>query len=214
MDRRFFWFLVLLLPILAWSWTGPFDRFTWWLEAAPTIMGVALLWLLRRRFPPTTLLLALVWGHCVILLVGAHYTYAHVPLFDWLRDWAGGSRNHYDKVGHFAQGFVPAILAREILLRTSPLGNRGDGRPSRWLPPLAACACLAFSALYELIEWVTALLAGEAADEFLGAQGDLWDTHSDMAFALAGAVLALVTLSRLHDRALARLARRRRGKRG
>jgi putative membrane protein len=209
MERRLFWFLVLLLPVLAWSWIRPFDRFTWWLEAAPAIIGVALILVFRQRFPLTTLLLVLVWAHCVILLFGAHYTYAHVPLFDWLRDLLDGSRNNYDKVGHFAQGFVPAILAREILLRTSPLGNRGDGRPSRWLPPLVACVCLAFSALYELVEWVTALLAGEAADEFLGMQGDAWDTQSDMALALAGAMLALATLSRLHDRALARLAARR-----
>jgi putative membrane protein len=209
MERRLFWFLVLLLPVLAWSWIRPFDRFTWWLEAAPAIIGVALILVFRQRFPLTTLLLVLVWAHCVILLLGAHYTYAHVPLFDWLRDLLDGSRNNYDKVGHFAQGFVPAILAREILLRTSPLGNRGDGRPSRWLPPLVACVCLAFSALYELVEWVTALLAGEAADEFLGMQGDAWDTQSDMALALAGALLALATLSRLHDRALARLAARR-----
>ncbi|AHF89623.1 membrane protein [Opitutaceae bacterium TAV5] len=208
MDRRLLLFFGLLAPVVIWSWIAPHDRFTWWLEAAPVVAGGALILVFRKKFPLTTLLLALVWVHCVILLVGAHYTYARVPLFDWLRDLTGGARNNYDKLGHFAQGFVPALLAREILLRTSPLGRRapGDARPSRWLAPLVVSVCLAFSAFYELVEWAAALLTGAAAEDFLGTQGDPWDTQSDMALALVGAVVALLALSRLHDRGLRKIA--------
>jgi putative membrane protein len=156
----------------------------------------------RKRFPLSTLLLVLAWVHCVVLLVGAHYTYALVPAFDWLRELTDGTRNNYDKLGHFTQGFVPAILTREILLRTSPLRDRGDGRASRWLGFLAVSVCLAFSAIYELVEWLVAGLSGEGADSFLGTQGYVWDTQSDMAFALAGAVCALVLLAELHTRSL------------
>lgn len=205
MDRRLVWFVVLLIPVVAWSWIAPHDRFTWWLESAPVVVGVPLILILQRRFPLSTLLLMLVWLHCVVLLVGGHYTYARVPLFDWIRDAMGGARNNYDKLGHFVQGFVPAILTREILLRTSPLRDRGDGRSSRWLGFLVTCVCLAFSALYELIEWLTAIASGEAAEDFLGTQGDVWDTQTDMATALVGAVLALIILSRLHDWSLRRL---------
>ena len=202
MDRRLFWFFGLLAPVVAWSWIAPHDRFTWWLESAPALVGGVLILCFQRRFPLSTLLLALVGLHCVVLLVGGHYTYARVPLFDWIRDLTGGTRNNYDKLGHFVQGFVPAILAREILLRTSPLRDRGDGWPSRWMPFLVGCVCLAFSAFYELIEWLTAVSQGPAADDFLGTQGDVWDTQSDMASALVGAVVALVLLPRLHNRSL------------
>ena len=205
MDRRLIWFLVLLAPVLAWSWIAPHDRFTWWLEAAPVLLGVPLMLVLQRRFPLSTLVLVLIWFHAVILLVGGHYTYARVPLFDWIRDATGGARNNYDKLGHFAQGFMPAILTRELLLRTSPLRDRGDGRPSRWLGFLVTSVCLAFSALYELIEWITAVASGEAAEDFLGTQGFVWDTQTDMALALVGAVIALVVLARAHDRSLARV---------
>jgi putative membrane protein len=147
----------------------------------------------------------LVWLHCVVLIFGGHYTYARVPLGEWWMQWFGWTRNNYDKLGHFAQGFVPAILAREILVRTSPLGNRGDGRHSRWLAFLIVSVCLAFSALYELIEWWVAVASGAAADDFLGTQGYAWDTQSDMAWALGGAVAALALLSRAHDRSMARV---------
>ncbi|MCW5547622.1 MAG: DUF2238 domain-containing protein [Opitutaceae bacterium] len=206
MDRRLLWFLALLGPVFVWSAIGPRDRLTWWLEVAPVLIGVPLIVAVQRRFPLTSLLLVLVWLHAVILIVGGHYTYALVPAGDWAREWFGWSRNNYDKLGHFAQGFVPAILAREILLRTSPLRDRGDGRPSRWLGFLVVSVCLGFSAFYELIEWVAALLSREAAESFLGTQGYVWDTQSDMAWALGGALLALLLLSRWHDRQLARLA--------
>ncbi|MEO6001796.1 MAG: DUF2238 domain-containing protein [Opitutus sp.] len=207
MDRRLVWFVGLLTPVIVWSWIAPHDRFTWWLESVPVVVGVPLILALRNRFPLSTLLLVLLWIHCVVLLVGGHYTYARVPLFDLIRDATGGARNNYDKVGHFIQGFVPAILTREILMRTSPLRDRGDGRPSRWLGFLVTCVCLAFSALYELIEWLTAVTSGEAAEDFLGTQGDVWDTQTDMATALVGAVLALLVLSRWHNRSLANVRR-------
>lgn len=197
-DRRLVWFVALLVPVLVWSWIAPFDRFTWWLEVIPALIGVPLIVALQKRFPLTTLLLVLIWFHCVILIVGGHYTYARVPLGDWARDWFGWSRNHYDKLGHFAQGFVPAILARELLVRTSPL------KASRWLGFLVVCVCLAFSAFYELIEWFTAVMSGAAAEDFLGTQGDPWDTQTDMLMALIGALVALLGLSRFHDRSLAR----------
>lgn len=199
MRRPLLWFVVLLVPVLFWSSWEPHDRFTWWLEVAPVLVGLPLMLTTDRRFPLSNLLLFLLWWHCTILMVGGHYTYARVPLFDWIRDWTGGTRNNYDKVGHFAQGFVPAILTREILLRTSPL------RGSRWLGFLVVCVCLAFSAFYELVEWLTAVLTGAAAEDFLGTQGYAWDTQTDMAYALVGAVVALVALHRWHDRSLGRL---------
>ena len=206
MDKRLSLFLLLLAPVAAWSWITPFDRFTWWLEVAPALVGLPLMLALQKRFPLSSLLLVLLWLHVVVLLVGGHYTYARVPLFDWIRDLTGGTRNNYDKLGHFTQGFVPAILTREILLRVSPLGaasgktfDPASPRPSRWLGFLVGCVCLAFSALYELIEWRTAVSTGTAADDFLGTQGDPWDTQSDMTWALVGAVVALVAFSRWHN---------------
>ncbi len=216
MERRLIWFLGLMAPVLVWSWIAPHDRFTWWLEVAPVLIGVPLILAVRKTFPLSSLLLVLGWVHGVILMVGGHYTYALVPGFgteDALGRALGWTRNNYDKLGHFAQGFVPAILAREILLRTSPLGTRvkrpdGALRFSRWLGFLTVCACLAFSALYELIEWATAVSQGEAAEAFLGTQGDVWDTQKDMATALVGAVLALALLSGVHDRSMERAMRR------
>ena len=213
MERRLVWFLGLLAPVLVWSWVAPHDRFTWWLEVVPALIGVPLFVAVRKRFPLSTLLLGLVWVHAAILMVGGHYTYALVPGFaptDALGRALGWTRNNYDKLGHFAQGLVPAILTREILLRASPLGNKvtrrdGTQKFSRWLPFLTGCVCLAFSAFYELIEWRTAVAQGEAADAFLGTQGDVWDTQEDMATALVGAVVGLAGLSRWHDRSLARL---------
>lgn len=210
-DRRLTWFVALLLPVLLWSVVKPHDLLTWLLEVAPVLIGVPLLLAGRRRFPLSTLLLALLWLHAVILIVGGHYTYALVPAGEWAKEWFGWTRNNYDKLGHLAQGFVPAILAREILLRTSPLAHAAGrsrdtaGQPSRWLPFLVVSVCLAFSAFYELVEWWVALLSAEAADAFLGTQGYVWDTQSDMAWALGGALAALALLSRAHDRSMARI---------
>ena len=192
--------LALLLSagaVLVWSGVAPHDRFTWLLEVAPVLIGAPVLVALRRRFRLTRLVYTLLWIHAIILMVGGKYTYAEVPFGFWLQDAFGFCRNHYDRIGHFAQGFVPAMLAREVLIRRSPLG----GSPG--LPFLVVCFCLGFSALYELIEFWTALATGEAAEAFLGTQGDVWDTQWDMQMALIGAVTALVTLPRVHDRQLA-----------
>ena len=191
--------LALVGAALALSAIGPRDSFTWLLEVAPVLIGVPILVATRSRFPLTPLLYRLLALHALILIVGGHYTYAEVPAGFWVRDALGLGRNHYDRLGHFAQGFVPAILAREILLRRSPL------RPGRWLFFLVVCVCLAFSAFYELIEWWTAVGTGEAATAFLGTQGDIWDTQWDMFLALIGALIALIALGRVHDRQLARL---------
>ncbi len=196
MDRRLIWFVGLLLPVVAWTWINPHDRLTWWLESLPVLVGVPLILVFGKRFPLSNLLLVLIWLHCVLLVVGGHYTYAQVPLGDWARDWFGWPRNNYDKLGHFAQGFVPAILTRELLIRTSPL------RGSRWLGFLTVCVCLAFSALYELLEWGAAVVGGGAADDFLGTQGYVWDTQTDMLMALIGAVVAILVLPKWHDRSL------------
>lgn len=219
MDRRLVWFVGLLLPVLAWSAVRPHDFFTWFLEVVPIFIGLPIAFAVQRRFPLSTLLLVLLWVHSVILIVGGHYTYARVPLGDWAMEWFGWTRNNYDKIGHFAQGFVPAILAREILLRTSPLGGPVAGvadpgpvsakpaatKPSRWLNFLSGCVCLAFSAFYELMEWWVALATGENAEDFLGTQGYAWDTQSDMAWALTGAIAALLLLTRVHDRSVAKV---------
>lgn len=205
MDRRLIWFCALLVPVLAWSAVRPHDLFTWFLEVVPVLIGLPIALATHRRFPLSTLLLVLLWWHAVVLIVGGHYTYARVPLGDWMAQWFGWSRNNYDKIGHFAQGLVPAILVREVLLRASPLGDRGDGKSSRWLPFLAGSVCLAFSAFYELLEWIAAVVSGAAAEDFLGTQGYVWDTQSDMAWALGGTVIALVLLSRAHDRSLAKI---------
>jgi putative membrane protein len=187
--------------VLVWSGIRPHDRFTWLLEVAPVLIGVPVLVATYRRFRLTPLVYTLLWIHAIILMVGGKYTYAEVPFGFWLQDTFGFARNHYDRIGHFAQGFIPAMLAREVLIRRSPL------RGSRWLPFVAVGFCLAFSALYELIEFWTALASGEAAEAFLGTQGDPWDTQWDMQLALIGAITALATLSRVHDRQLERLGR-------
>ena len=187
--------------VLLWSGIAPHDYPTWGLEVAPAVLGLIVLAATRRRFPLTPLAYWLVLAHAIILMVGGHYTYAEVPLGDWMRDWFGFERNNYDKIGHFAQGFVPAILAREILVRLEVVRRGG------WLNFIVISICLAISAFYELIEWWVALLSKEAADSFLGTQGYVWDTQDDMFFCLLGAVSALVLLSRAHDRQLAALAR-------
>lgn len=194
--------LVLLIVgavLLVLSGVGPHDRITWLLEVAPILVAVPILIATARRFPLTPLAYRLIFVHALILMLGAHYTYAEVPAGFWIRDLFGFARNPYDRIGHVAQGFIPAILAREVLIRRSPIGS------GRWLTFVVLCVCLAISALYEMVEWWAALIGGEGADAFLGTQGDQWDTQWDMFLALVGAVAALALLSRLHDRQLARL---------
>jgi putative membrane protein len=191
--------LAVMALALAASAIAPADLFTWVLETAPVLIGIALLAATRPRFPLTQLLYCLIAAHAVILCVGGHYTYAEVPIGFWAQEAFGLARNHYDRLGHFFQGFEPAILAREILLRRSPL------RPGKWLFFIVTSICLAFSACYELIEWWTAVATGDSAESFLGTQGDVWDPQWDMFLALCGALLAQVALGRVHDRQLAQL---------
>ena len=178
---------------------APNERSTWWLEVAPVLIAMPVLFWTRKRFTLTPLAYGLIAIHAVILMVGGHYTYAKVPLGFWIQHALDLSRNPYDRIGHFAQGFVPAIVAREILLRCTPLERGG------WLSVIVVAICLAISACYEFIEWWTALVAGEGATAFLGTQGDVWDTQWDMFMALVGATTAVLLLSRAHDRALERL---------
>jgi len=195
-GRLIFTWLSIFFFVLIWSGINPRDRFTWFLEVLPALMGVVILAVTYKRFTFTKLAYWLILLHAIILMVGGHYTYAEVPLFNWLRDIFNLGRNHYDKVGHFAQGFVPAIIAREILIRKSPV-KRG-----RWLSFMVICICLALSASYEFFEWWVAEATGTASEAFLGTQGYAWDTQSDMFFALLGAISALLFLRRLHDREL------------
>ena len=188
-----------VLAVLVWSAIRPHDYFTWFLEVLPAILGIGILAVSYRRFQFTTLVYLLVSIHAAILMIGGHYTYAEMPLFNWIRDSFHLSRNHYDRLGHFTQGFVPAIITREFLLRTTPL------KRSKTLAFLVLCVCEAFSALYELFEWRTAVAFGASANAFLGSQGDPWDTQWDMTFCLFGASAALLTLSRLHDNYLAEM---------
>lgn len=192
--------LIIFFATLVWSGINPKDYPTWGLEVAPAVIGFVVLAATRRRFPLTPLVYILILFHCLILMVGGHYTYAEVPLFDWVRDTFNLARNNYDKVGHFVQGFVPAVIAREILVRNAIVTARG------WMPFIIVCVCLAISAFYELIEWWVAIFSGESAAAFLGTQGYIWDTQSDMMYAMVGAVLALLSLSRLHDAQLRKLA--------
>lgn len=197
--------LASLFAVLVWSAIRPHDYFTWFLEVLPALIGVGILAALYPRFKFTNLTYALVWIQCAILMVGGHYTYAQMPLFDWIRDTFGLMRNNYDKVGHFAQGFVPAILIREVLLRASPL-KRG-----KLLSFIVVSICMAFSALWELFEWQVAIALGPRTADFLGTQGDIWDTQEDMAACLIGATLAVLLLSKLHDKFLEKLAEPRVG---
>lgn len=189
--------VTLVVVTLVGSGISPHDRLAWILEVFPVLIGAPVLVAAYGRFPFTTLLYVLLFIHAVILMVGGHYTYAEVPIGFWAQDVFDLERNPYDRLGHFAQGFVPAILAREILKKWSPLTT------SRWLPFLIVAVCLAFSAFYEMIEWWGALIYGEAAESFLGTQGDIWDTQWDMFLAMVGAIVALASLSRAHDRQLA-----------
>ena len=191
--------LVVGAALLVWSGIAPADRTTWILEVFPIFIAVPVLLATARRFPLTPLAYRLIFVHALILMLGGHYTYAQVPLGFWMQDVFGFTRNHYDRIGHFAQGFVPALVAREILLRRSPL-TRG-----KWLFVIVTGLCLAISACYEFIEWWSALIGGAAAADFLGSQGDVWDTQWDMFMALIGATSALLLLARVHDRQIARL---------
>lgn len=182
-----------------WSLAGRRDLFTWALEVAPAVLGVGILVATYRRFRFTPLVYILIALHAIVLMIGGHYTYSHVPLFDWLREPLGFTRNHYDRLGHFFQGFVPALITREILLRTTPL-QRG-----KMLNTLVMGVCMGISACYELLEFGVAKWKGSAADEFLGTQGDPWDTQWDMFFCLVGASCALLLLSRYHDRQMSRV---------
>lgn len=200
MTAKILVWVTIFLSVLAWSAIEPADRLTWWMEVIPALVGFGILVMTRQRFPLTGLVYMLILIHAVILMVGGHYTYAEVPIGDWLSELNGGGRNNYDKLGHLAQGFIPAMIAREIMVRNSVVATRG------WLTFLIVCVVLAFSAFYELIEWWAALLSSEAAESFLGTQGYVWDTQSDMLWALCGAILALLTLSKLHDRQISSLA--------
>jgi len=191
--------LAIFLGVLAWSAIDPHDYPTWWLEVMPALIALLVVIWTHNTFPLTPLLYWLILLHAVILMIGGHFTYALVPWFDWLWELIGSERNNYDKIGHLAQGFIPAIAAREILLRFGVVKGKG------WLAFLVVCFCLALSAFYELLEWWVALLSEEAAEAFLGTQGYVWDTQSDMWYALLGAVAALVLLSKLHDRQLQQL---------
>jgi putative membrane protein len=193
--------LMALVIALAASAIAPFDRTTWLLETLPVFLGVPLLVWIDHRRQVTRLLFLLVVMHSLVLVYGGAYTYARVPLGVWMQDWFGLARNNYDKIGHFMQGFVPALIGREVLLRAARLGNR------RFLAFLCVCISLAVSACYELVEWLAALALGQGADDFLGTQGDPWDTQSDMLMALIGATASMALLSGLHDRALTRLRR-------
>ena len=188
--------LAIYLLVLAWSAIGPKDRFTWWLEVSPALIGLAVLVATWRRFPLTRLVYWLILVHCIVLMIGGHYTYAEVPLFDWIRDQFHLQRNNYDKVGHFAQGFIPAMIARELLIRLSVVNG------AAWRTLFILSFVLAFSAFYELVEWWVALASGDDAVAFLATQGDPWDTQSDMLLALIGAIAALLLLGRIHDRQL------------
>lgn len=189
---------------LVWSGIEPRDRLTWWMEVAPVLIALPILAFTYRRFPLTPLLYLLIAFHALILIVGGAYTYAQVPIGYWLQDMFALSRNPYDKVGHFAQGFVPVLIAREILLRGDYVRHR------RMVGFLSVCVALAVSAAYELLEWAAALALSQGAEQFLGTQGDAWDTQSDMFLALLGAAIALAGLSRVHDRQLAEIGERTR----
>lgn len=194
--RRFAALVAVAVAVFVWSAIKPHDYFTWFLEVLPVLIAAPILMTTYRRFPLSALAYVLITVHACVLMIGGHYTYAEVPVFNWLRDTFDLGRNHYDRVGHFAQGFIPAIVTREIFIRHAVVTNRG------WLSFLTVCVCLSISAVYELIEWWVAVATGEAAEAFLGTQGDVWDTQTDMALALIGACTALVLLSKLHDRSM------------
>lgn len=188
--------LTILIALLVWSAINPFEYFTWFLEILPALVGILVVVFTFKRFQFTNLVYILIFLHCVILIIGGHYTYVEVPLFDWIQETFQHSRNNYDKIGHFAQGFVPAMIARELLLRKNVVSGR------KWLNFIVVCIAMAISVTYEFIEWGVSLSTGEGGDSFLGTQGYIWDTQSDMLFATFGAILALIFLSKTHDKQL------------
>lgn len=195
--RLFFPALILILTaVFVWSAIQPADDLTWFLEVAPVLIALPILYYTYQQFPLTPLLYVLILGHAIILMIGGHYTYAEVPAFNWLRDTFELSRNYYDRVGHFAQGFIPAMIAREILLRKNVV------KKGPWLFFIVCSIALSISAFYELIEWWVAAASGTAAEAFLGTQGDVWDTQWDMFIALIGAIVAQLWLAKLHDQQL------------
>jgi putative membrane protein len=192
-ERYLIFVIAIFFAVLIWSGINPKDYFTWVLEVTPGVIGFVILAFTYKRFRFTNLIYTLILIHCCILFVGGHYTYAEVPLFDWIRDVTNGTRNNYDKVGHFAQGFVPAMIARELFLRLKIVNGKV------WTGFFCVCTALAISAFYEFIEWWTAVLSGSSAEAFLGTQGYVWDTQSDMLYAFIGSLAAVVLLSRFHD---------------
>ncbi len=195
---KYIW-LSIYFAVLIWSGIDPKDYFTWFLEVFPALIGLGVMIYSYKSFPLTPLVYTLILIHSIILMVGGHYTYAEVPLFDWIKDSFDLSRNNYDKVGHFAQGFIPAMIAREIIIRKSVINGAG------WRNFFIISFVLAFSAFYELIEWWVAIFSGEGAEAFLGTQGYIWDTQSDMFWALCGSIIALLLLSKYHDKELKKL---------
>ncbi|KAJ50766.1 putative membrane protein [Clostridium tetanomorphum] len=199
-ERKLHLFLIIsIIIILIWSGINPFDSFTWFLEVLPALIGGTILVIIYSKFKFTTLVYILIWIHGIILIVGGHYTYAEMPLFNWLKDTFNLERNYYDRLGHIAQGFIPAIVTREIFIRKNIVSKKG------WLGFIIVSICLAASASYELIEFAVAKFTGTAAEAFLGTQGDVWDTQWDMLFALVGSILSLVILSKYHDEQLERI---------
>jgi putative membrane protein len=195
---KYLW-VIIFFTVLIWSGINPKDYFTWFLEVLPALIGIIILAVTYNKFRLTKLAYSLILIHCIILMIGGHYTYAEVPLFDWIKNHFDLARNNYDKIGHLAQGFIPAIIAREILIRKKIVNG------SKWLNFIVVSICLAVSALYELIEWWVAELTGESAEAFLGTQGYAWDTQSDMALALIGAIFSLVALSKIHNEQLEKM---------
>jgi putative membrane protein len=196
--------LAIFASVFIWSAIEPKETFTWFLEVVPAVIGLVILIVTRHSFKLTPLLYTLILVHCVILMVGGHYTYAEVPFFDTLKEWFSWQRNNYDKVGHLAQGFIPAIIAREIFIRKDII-NLAIKHGKGWMNFLIVSVCLAFSAFYELIEWAVAATYGAKGDSFLGTQGYVWDTQSDMGFALLGSILALIMLAKYHDSQLEKI---------
>jgi putative membrane protein len=192
--------LAFIAPVAAWSAWQPYDRLTWWLEVIPVFLAFVALFIAGRhgwRF--SNFVLVWIALHMIVLLIGGHYTYARVPMGDWLSEALGWQRNHYDRLGHIMQGLVPALVCREIFKRIRVIAHRG------WLAFCVVCVALAISATYELLEWAAALISAEAAESFLGTQGDGWDTQWDMFLALAGALFAVLALPRLHDRSIRKI---------
>jgi putative membrane protein len=190
-----------VLAVFIWSAINPYERGTWWMEVAPVIIALPILIATYRKFRLTGMLYVLIALHCLVLLVGGHYTYARVPLFDDIKEMFGLTRNHYDRVGHVMQGFVPAMIGRELVIRTTSL------KGGKWLVTLLILSAFGIGAIYEIIEWMAAVITKDGAESFLATQGDVWDTQKDMALAGFGAALALATLSKFHNRALDRLLR-------